>query len=75
MHQISGHVGTCKTDIVKRVHQAALCHLACPRQRKTPLSKKVLKNLGKVANNKQAFVFYKKPFSTSMMRDNGVMKP
>ena len=38
----------CKTDKVKRVHQAALRHLACPRQRKTPLSKKVLKKLGKL---------------------------
>ena len=46
MHQISGHVDPCKTDIVKRVHQAALHHLACPRHRKTPQSKKVLKKLG-----------------------------
>ena len=74
MHQISGHVDTCKTDIVKRVHQAALRHLACPRQRKTPLSKKVLKNLGKLLTTSKLF-FYKKPFSTSMMRDNGVTKP
>ena len=35
---VSGHVDPCKTDIVKRVHQAALRHLACHRQRKTPLS-------------------------------------
>ena len=48
MHQISQHVHTCKTDIVKRVHQAPLPHLACPRQRKTPLSKKLLKKLGKL---------------------------
>ena len=48
MHQISGFVDPCKTGIVKRVHQGALRHLACPRQRKTPLSKKVLKKLGKL---------------------------
>ena len=46
MYQISEHVDPCKTDIVKRVHQAALHHLACPRHRKTPQSKKVLKKLG-----------------------------
>ena len=48
MDQISGHVDPCKTDTVKGVHQAALHHLACPRQRKTPLSKKVLKKLRKL---------------------------
>ena len=45
---LHGHVDPCKTDVAKRVHQAAIRHLACPRQRKTTLSKKVLKKLGKL---------------------------
>ena len=46
MHQISWHVNPCKAGMIKRVHQAATCHLARACQRKAPLSK-VLKKLGK----------------------------
>ena len=45
-HCINGHEDPCQNEIVRRVHQAARRHLSKPRQRKQPLSRRVLKKLG-----------------------------
>eukprot|EP00117_Sycon_ciliatum_P009518 scpid21935/ scgid11781/ Integrase/recombinase xerD homolog len=47
MHKSHGLADPCANDVVANVHQAAKRILACPKNRKQPLSKSVLRKLSK----------------------------